>query len=108
MQTDASPSKQAMTPHHVDTNMKALALAEERGSWHAVGRMLEGPVFDMIRPVASAEVLAEIEACTARLAAARAYEAVHGRGALWKHDHWFNKKLEASCKVRNVAFTGRY
>lgn len=73
----------------------ALALAEERGAWDAVEAHLRVLVDEArIEETADEATRVRLAQVRERLAAAKAYEAVHGRGALLVKNHPFNLKLE--------------
>lgn len=83
---------EAMTSYYVDLNLRALALAEERGAWAVVAHYHECDLFKEVRVSASPEQLAGLEASASCLAAALLHEAVHGKDSLLDMEHWFNKK----------------
>ena len=70
--------------------LEILAGCEDRGAWDSVELFLDKSDFPQLIKSATPKLLAEIEGYRRKLATAREYEKVHGRGSLYKRDHPFN------------------
>ncbi len=94
-----------MTRHHVAMNMRAVALAEERGSWYTVERLLRSSLFERVRAASDGGTLRELAELESRLAVAKSHEVLHGEDSLLVADHPFNVKHQALRAIRKRQLT---
>jgi hypothetical protein len=94
-QNDAGP-----TPHTVRINLGALALAEERGDWAAIGAWVTTDLFARMERYADSQLRDQLSGIRQRLAVAQKYEAHHGIGSLLVLDHPFNIRMAQELRAQ--------
>jgi len=90
-----------MPQERIDFFMQCLERGEDRGDWSYVEWHLRGEMFRWMRKFADADLSQQIDKWEEKLADARAYEAVHGKGSLYKTGHPINVDLERRIRERD-------